>query len=170
MENLTSSSPKNEKKSLSKNLIRVDMTPMVDLGFLLITFFMLTTNFTKPNVLDLGLPAGEGGTEINYKNQLTFILGKNNQIFYYQKEANNLSKSDLKEISYQGLELSKIISSYKKSAPTPENFTVIIKPTDDANYKNFVDILDEMALTKNERYGISDLKPFEKTIYEEKIK
>lgn len=170
MENLTSSSKKNEKKSLSKKLIRVDMTPMVDLGFLLITFFMFTTNFTKPNVVDLGLPAGQSGTEINYKNQITFILGKDNRIFYYQKEANNLSEKDLKEVSFQGMELAKLIKSYKKSAPVPENFTVIIKPTDDANYKNFVDMLDEMALTKNERYGISDLKPLEKTIYEEKIK
>lgn len=170
MENLTSSSKKNEKKSLSKKLIRVDMTPMVDLGFLLITFFMFTTNFTKPNVVDLGLPAGQSGTEINYKNQITFILGKDNRIFYYQKEANNLSEKDLKEVSFHGMELSKLITSYKKSAPVPENFTVIIKPTDDANYKNFVDMLDEMALTKNERYGISDLKPLEKTIYEEKIK
>ena len=170
MENLTSSSSKNEKKSISKKLIRVDMTPMVDLGFLLITFFMFTTNFTKPNVVDLGLPSGEGGTEINYKNQLTFILGKNDRIFYYQKEANNLSEKDVKEVSFQGMELAKLIEFYKNSAVAPENFTIIIKPTDDANYKNFVDILDEMALTKNERYGISDLKPLEKTIYEEKIK
>ena len=170
MENLTSSSPKNEKKSLSKNLIRVDMTPMVDLGFLLITFFMFTTNFTKPNVMDLGLPAGEGGTEINIKNQITFILGNNDRIFYYQKEADNLSEKDFKEVSFQGMGLAKIIKTYKTASPNPENFTVIIKPTDDANYKNFVDILDEMALTKNERYGISDLKPFEKTIYEQKIK
>ena len=146
------------------------MIPMVDLGFLLITFFMFTTNFTKPNVVDLGLPAGEGGTEINYKNQLTFILGKNDRIFYYQKEANNLSEKDVKEVSFQGMELAKLIKYYKNSAVAPENFTIIIKPTDDANYKNFVDILDEMALTKNERYGISDLKPLEKTIYEEKIK
>ena len=146
------------------------MTPMVDLGFLLITFFMFTTNFTKPNVVDLGLPAGEGGTEINYKNQLTFILGKNDRIFYYQKEANNLSEKDVKEVSFQGMELAKLIKYYKNSAVAPENFTIIIKPTDDANYKNFVDILDEMALTKNQRYGISDLKPLEKTIYKEKIK
>lgn len=170
MENLTSSTSKNEKKSLSSKLINVDMTPMVDLGFLLITFFMFTTTFNKPNVLDLGLPAGEGGTEINYKNQLTFILGENNRIFYYQKEAKNLSENDLKEVSFEGMNLSKLITTYKNSALSPENFTVIIKPTDDANYKNFVDILDEMSLTKNERYGISDLKPLEKNLYEQIIK
>lgn len=170
MENLTSSTSKNEKKSLSSKLINVDMTPMVDLGFLLITFFMFTTAFNKPNILDLGLPAGEGGTEINYKNQLTFILGENNRIFYYQKEAKNLSENDLKEVSFEGMNLSKLITTYKNSALSPENFTVIIKPTDDANYKNFVDILDEMSLTKNERYGISDLKPLEKNLYEQIIK
>lgn len=170
MENLTSSTSKNEKKSLSSKLINVDMTPMVDLGFLLITFFMFTTTFNKPNILDLGLPAGEGGTEINYKNQLTFILGENNRIFYYQKEAKNLSENDLKEVSFEGMNLSKLITTYKNSALSPENFTVIIKPTDDANYKNFVDILDEMSLTKNERYGISDLKPLEKNLYEQIIK
>ena len=148
MENLSTSSSKNQKKTLSKKLIRVDMTPMVDLGFLLITFFMFTTNFTKPNVVDLGLPAGEGGTEIKVNNQLTLILGKNDRIFYYQKEAENLKINDLKETSLRGLEISELIKKYKTTAPNPENFTVIIKPTDDANYKNFVDIMDELSITK----------------------
>ena len=69
-----------------------------------------------------------------------------------------------------GMNVSNLISSYKNAAPSPEKFTVIIKPTDDANYKNFVDILDEMALTKNERYGISELKPLEEKTYREIIK
>ena len=46
---------------------------------------------------------------------------------------------------------------------------MIIKPTDDAVYKNFVDILDEMAITKSEQYGVTDLKPWEKAIYDKKI-
>lgn len=167
MENISANEPKKAKNSLSKKIIRVDMTPMVDLGFLLITFFMFTTNFIKPNVIDLGLPAGEKGTEINYKNQLSFILGKNDRIFYYQKELNDFTATDLKETSIVGADVSKIISSYKKVAPNPDIFTVIIKPTDDANYKNFVDILDEMVITKNERYGIADLKSEEKSIYNE---
>lgn len=167
MENLAAIDSKKGKNSLSKKIIRVDMTPMVDLGFLLITFFMFTTNFTKPNVIDLGLPAGEGGTEINIKNQLTFILGKDNRIFYYQTEANNLSTKAIQETKMVGMNVSKIISEYKKVAPSPEKFTIIIKPTDDANYKNFVDIIDEMALTQNTRYGISDLKPLEEKVYKE---
>jgi len=46
---------------------------------------------------------------------------------------------------------------------------VIIKPTDDAVYKNFVDILDEMAITKSEQYGVTDVKPWEKAIYDKKV-
>lgn len=157
------------KKTSRKKPIHVDMTPMVDLGFLLITFFMFTTNFIKPNVMDLGLPAKEPNPtkEIDIRNQLTFVLGENNRVYYYQKEAENLKMSDIKEISAEGIAISRLISSYKKVAPKPENFTIIIKPTEDSNYKNFVDILDEMAISGNDRYGISEIKNNEKEIYKE---
>ncbi|MCT2562335.1 biopolymer transporter ExbD [Chryseobacterium herbae] len=154
-----------------KKLIRVDMTPMVDLGFLLITFFMFTTNFTKPNVMDLGLPAKgtppSGPVVMNQKNQVTFILGKDNRVFYHQSNATDLNSNNLKETDFSGVKISKIISEAYKNAPTPENFTVIVKPTDEANYKNFVDILDNIAISKKERYGITDIKPWEKKVYTE---
>lgn len=156
-----------------KKLIRVDMTPMVDLGFLLITFFMFTTNFTKPNVMDLGLPAKDPNPHptniphIGDKNQVTFILGKDNRVFYHQSNEKELNAGNLKETDFSGVKISKIISEAYKNAPVPENFTVIVKPTDDANYKNFVDILDNIAISKKERYGITDIKPWEKKIYTE---
>lgn len=153
-----------------KKLIRVDMTPMVDLGFLLITFFMFTTNFTKPNVMDLGLPAKGPITDtpvIGDKNQVTFILGKDNRIFYHQSNKDNLNTDNLKETDFSGIKVSKIISEAYKNAPKPENFTVIIKPTDEANYKNFVDMLDNLAIAKKERYGITDIKPWETKVYNE---
>ncbi len=161
------------QKASRKKQIHVDMTPMVDLGFLLITFFMFVTSFSKPNVMDLGLPAKSPpdlGNVIDFRNQITFILGENNRVFYYQKEMKDLIPSDLKETTMGGMEISKLISSYKKAAPKPEIFTIIIKPTDDANYKNFVDILDNMAITNSERYGISEIKPSEKKIYREVVK
>ncbi|KMQ59242.1 biopolymer transporter ExbD [Chryseobacterium angstadtii] len=153
-----------------KKLIRVDMTPMVDLGFLLITFFMFTTNFTKPNVMDLGLPAKgtpPSGPVVDQRNQVTFILGKDNRVFYHQSNETDLNSENLKETDFSGVKISKIISEAYKKAPVPENFTVIVKPTDDANYKNFVDILDNIAISKKERYGITDIKPWEEKVYTE---
>jgi len=156
-----------------KKLIRVDMTPMVDLGFLLITFFMFTTNFTKPNVMDLGLPAKDSNPHpiienvIGDKNQVTFILGKDNRVFYHQSNENDLNAGNLKETDFSGVKISKIISEAYKNAPAPEKFTIIVKPTDEANYKNFVDALDNIAISKKERYGITDIKPWEKKIYTE---
>ncbi|RZJ50901.1 MAG: biopolymer transporter ExbD [Chryseobacterium sp.] len=158
-----------------KTPIRVDMTPMVDLGFLLITFFMFTTNFTKPHVMDLGLPAKVPvdipiDNVIKDKNQVTFILGKDNRVFYHQSNKDDLNSSNLKETDFSGVQISKIISEAYSKAPTKEIFTVIIKPTDDANYKNFVDVLDNVAISKKERYGISDIKPWEKKVYEDVTK
>lgn len=156
-----------------KKMIRVDMTPMVDLGFLLITFFMFTTNFTKPNVMDLGLPAKGPDRPfideavIKDKNQVTFILGKDNRVFYHQSNQKDLNTGNLKETDFSGIKISKIISEAYKNAPAPEKFTVIIKPTDEANYKNFVDMLDNIAIAKKERYGVTDIKPWETKVYKE---
>ncbi len=78
---------KGGKVRSKKQSTRVDMTPMVDLGFLLITFFMFTTTFSKPNVMDLGLPAKPKDdtqkpppTEIKLSNSISLLLGKDNKI------------------------------------------------------------------------------------------
>lgn len=156
-----------------KKSIKVDMTPMVDLNFLLLMFFMFTASFSKPNVMDLGLPAKSSTPPHNVvdeKNQVTFILGKDNRVFYHQSNADELNTGNLKETDFSGVKISKIISEAYKNAPKPENFTVIVKPTDEANYKNFVDILDNIAISKKERYGITDIKPWETKVYKELTK
>lgn len=164
------------KSRHSKKRIGIDMTPMVDLGFLLITFFMFTTNFTKPNVMDLGLPAKDPNPTrpdnivIDQLNQITFIIGENNRIFYHQSNEKELTKAGLKETDYNGMNVSKIISEAYAKAPKKEIFTVIVKPTDDSNYKNFVDMMDNISIAKKERYGIAEVKPWEKKIYENVIK
>ncbi|MGO4707952.1 ExbD/TolR family protein [Chryseobacterium sp. 2TAF14] len=163
------------KSRQRKKRIGIDMTPMVDLGFLLITFFMFTTNFTKPNIMDLGLPAKDENPhppkyDIDYRNQITFIIGENNRIFYHQSNEKDLTEAGLKETNYNGLNVSKIISEAYEKAPKKEIFTIIVKPTDDANYKNFVDMMDNISISKKDRYGISDIKPWEKKVYENLIK
>lgn len=168
-------SGKGGKVRSKKQNSRVDMTPMVDLGFLLITFFMFTTTFSKPNVMDLGLPAKpkenqkSPDTEIKLSNSITLILGKNNRIFWHQQDNTSLTNENLNETNFDREGIRKILEQAKARAENPKIFTVIIKPTDDAVYKNFVDMLDEMAITKNDQYGVTDLKPWEKAIYKKKV-
>ena len=170
------SSGKGGKVRSQKQPPHVDLTPMVDLAFLLITFFMLVTTFNKPNVMDLGLPAKPKEdmpkpppTEIDLSNSISLIIGKDNRIFYHQLPREELTEATLKETTFDRNGITKVIEQAKRNAKDVTKFTVIIKPTDDAVYKNFVDILDEMAITKSEQYGVTDIKPWEKVIYEKKV-
>jgi biopolymer transport protein ExbD len=150
---------------------RVDMTPMVDLGFLLITFFVFTTTFSSNRMMGLYMPdkTDEVGLPIKYKNTLTLILGKDNRIFYHQKSAKDLNISLLTETAY-GTTLSKLILEKRNNAIEKDNFTVIIRPTDESNYKNTVDVLDEMKITNQPIYVLTDISPKEVQIYQSKIK
>ncbi|MGV4415307.1 ExbD/TolR family protein [Chryseobacterium sp. T1] len=167
---------KGGKVRSKKQNTRVDMTPMVDLGFLLITFFMFTTTFSKPNVMDLGLPAKPDinqpppkDIDIKLQNSISIIIGKDNRVFYHQQDQAGLDEQTLVETKYDRDGITKVIEQAKAGAIDKKIFTVIIKPTDDAVYKNFVDILDEMAITNSERYGVTDIKPWELAIYKKKV-
>lgn len=167
------SGDKGGKVRSKKQNTRVDMTPMVDLGFLLITFFMFTTTFSKPNVMDLGLPAKpkdeqqkkQSETEIKLSNSISILLGKDNRVFWHQQDQTSLTAATLNETSFDREGIRNVIKQAKRNAEDIKKFTVIIKPTEDAVYKNFVDILDEMAITKSEQYGVTDPKPWEIAIY-----
>ena len=108
-------------------------------------------------------------TEIKLNNSISIIIGKDNKIFYHQQDQAGLNEETLVETNFDREGITKVIERAKAGASDKEKFTVIIKPTDDAVYKNFVDILDEMAVTKNERYGVTDIKPWELAIYKKKV-
>jgi biopolymer transport protein ExbD len=136
---------------------RVDLTPMVDLGFLLITFFIFTTTMSEPTAMRLFLPKDtekpEEQNKVKASGALSIMLGKDNQIFYYAGElatdGSNFKSSNFKEIR-------QVIIDKKKST-NPEDFVVVIKPGPDATYKNTVDILDEMAINEVKRYALVDI-------------
>ncbi len=144
-------------KKSKKQSTRVDLTPMVDLGFLLITFFIFTTTLSQPTALKLNLPKDtdkpEEQTKTKASGALTVLLGKERNIFYYEGElgpnGNNLKSSNFKDIRNE------ILS--KKQSTKPEDFMVVIKPSDESTYKDFVDILDEMKINVVERYALVDI-------------
>ena len=79
---------KHEKKRAKKSSTKIDMTPMVDLAFLLLTFFMLTTTFSKPKTMELNMPADPKDIkdQPKVKNAITFLLTDQNKVYWYYGE------------------------------------------------------------------------------------
>lgn len=140
---------------------RVDLTPMVDLGFLLITFFVFTTSMSQPTGLKMFLPKDadkpEDQNKVKQSAVLTILLGKGDNVYYYEGEllpdASNFKTSSFKDI--------RDVVLNKKRNTDPKDFVVILKPNDECTYKNTVDILDEMAINDVKRYAMVDIADIE---------
>jgi len=101
---------KHGKKRAKKSSTKIDMTPMVDLAFLLLTFFMLTTTFSKPKAMEIGMPADPKPNDPpppKINNAITLMLTEKDKIFYYlgefkeeevKLEQTNFSKDGLRKV------------------------------------------------------------------------
>jgi biopolymer transport protein ExbD len=146
----------------------VDMTPMVDLGFLLITFFMLTTTLSAPTAMSVFFPdkVDDGLTmPIKASHVLTIFLGESDEIHYLDGiAATDDHASSALKTTHSGYELRNVIFAARRrvssmrhnSGESANLLTVIIKPTAGSSYKNMVDTMDEMAITKTSRYALVD--------------
>jgi biopolymer transport protein ExbD len=145
-------------KKAKKLSTRVDMTPMVDLGFLLITFFIFTTTVAQPTAMKLFLPKDvdkpEEQNKVKESGAFTILLGKQDQVYYYE----GLDPSLIKATNFKGIR-EEILR--KKKSTNPEDLVMILKPSEDATYKNTVDILDEMTIAEIKRYAMVDISPGE---------
>jgi biopolymer transport protein ExbD len=163
------------KKSNSK----VDLTAMVDLAFLLITFFMLTTTLSKPQSMPLGLPdKDEDDTKnkdikVDENRTMTVMLGDNDKMVYYMGLLSS-PKVPPTDISYGKEGIRKELLKRKKSVVEytgnkDKGLIVIIKPSKKSNYRNLVDILDEMAIVGVPTNAIvNDFSPEELKLLESK--
>lgn len=172
-------------KKAKKLSTRVDMTPMVDLGFLLITFFVFTATMSTPTTLDLNMPKDikdqKEQTEVKESSALSILLGENDHIFYYEgkltEDGSNFKSATFKEIRNVIINKKKeVISRYAgdpeceakmKAEGKPvsncadKDFVVIIKPSPECTYKNTVDILDEMTINQVRTYAMVKIFPQE---------
>ena len=149
-----------KKKGRKKMSTRIDLTPMVDLGFLLVTFFMLTTTFSKPQTMEINLPVKpEGEVTEEQENALkaskafNILIDGENRIFWYRGLPHEPIEP-LVETNFSADGIRKVL--LEKNA-TIQEMVVLIKPTDQANYKNVVDILDEMNICNIKRYALVDI-------------
>lgn len=153
---------KGKKKGRKKMSTKIDLTPMVDLGFLLVTFFMLTTTFSKPQTMEINLPVKEKDpTEIKddpgvkASKSLTIIMGEDNKLFWYMGVTTDPLEGPI-GTDYTADGIRKVL--LEKNA-TIKDMVVLIKPADKSVYKNVVDILDEMNISNIKRYALVEITP-----------
>ena len=158
-------------RRMAKHSLKVDMTPMVDLGFLLITFFVITTELSKPNMMNLYMPTDGPPTELAESNALSFLLGKNNAVYYYNGNWDDAEKKgEIFKTTYSGGDgLRKVINekqhrldvSIKKNKEGRDGLMLLIKPGNEASYENVVDLLDEATINVIKKYAVVKLSDAE---------
>jgi biopolymer transport protein ExbD len=163
---------------------RIDLTPMVDLGFLLITFFMYTTTLAKPKTMEINMPYKDPNMKIEDQNKikesvaLTVLLSKNHKIYYYEGLASDPNKPpDLKATTFSQkngirdeiIDKKKRVDGLKASGalgPKDET-TVLIKPDTTSTYSDLVNMLDEMNINDIKVYAIIDITDIDQNFIKE---
>ena len=141
---------------------KVDLTPMVDLGFLLITFFVFTTSITKPTAMKLAIPGEGDGAETASGKTMSVLLGARNAVYYYYGDsANNMYTTNFSSKGLREVIRNKKLEVQQKYGD-PNETVLLIKPTSDASYRNVVDALDEMLINNVKRYILMDANEVEK--------
>lgn len=167
---------KKGKVRSKKQSTRVDLTAMVDLAFLLITFFMLTTTLAKPQAMDLAMPDKTDNkdeqTELATKasKTLTILLGNDNTIVYYMGVLgdNPPEKTLFGDGSIRKFLISKNREILARDrSEKNKGLIVIIKPSEKSVYKNFVDILDEVKISGVQSYAVVDITDKEVDVLKE---
>ena len=145
-----------------KNNPKTDMTPMVDLGFLLISFFVMTTELSKSRVAPLSMPKEGTETFLANSNALTVLLAGSDNVYYYHGNwqeavaANKVLKTSL----YSSDGLRKVIIEKRQwldahdSKEGRNGLMMLIKSTEETSYSNVIDVLDETMINDVRKYAL----------------
>lgn len=162
-------SGKGGKKRAKRQSTKIDMTPLVDLAALLITFFMLTTTFNKPQTMEINMPKKVDNPEeqiaLKASNAMTIILGPNDKLYYYFGLAED--NPEVVESSYAANGIRQVLLS--SQVKSNDKMTVMVKPMEGSRYKNMVDILDELKITDTQRFAMVDIADSDKKLVQEQI-
>jgi biopolymer transport protein ExbD len=143
----------------SKKSLRVDLTPMVDLGFILITFFVFTSTISEVKAMEIINPNDSVITvtdDICESCVLTILTDKNDKVWYYEGKEEN---ADYKETSFEAAAIRKLIADKKRKVAKDigeDRFVLIIKPLENSNFKNLVDLIDESHINLVKRYYLDE--------------
>lgn len=158
---------------------RIDLTPMVDLGFLLLTFFIMTTTMSKPKAMEIQMPfkdeklPEEDKNKVKNDEALTVLLSKDHRVYYYHGIGDDPAKPPKVEVTYFKNEggIRDVLIQKKKTVndlisqgvlDADDKVTVLIKPDMDATTDDLINILDEMTINAIPIYAVVDITPVDK--------
>lgn len=143
--------------------VSIDMNPMVDLAFLLLTFFMLTTTFSKPQAMELVMPAKPKADEvveekpIKASRVVTLLIGPDDRLFWYR----GVEDVEVNETGYGKDGLRDLLFRLDGEI---EDLVLLIKPMRECVYENMVDMLDELQITGMQRYAMVPEEPADREL------
>lgn len=140
-----------KKKAKKRLSIRIDMTPMVDVAFLLLTFFMLTTVFRKPQTLEINLPPQETKIQMAESNLMTLRVDENQNLYW------NMGIEVPQKLKFDDLR-----KFLENKAKENSKLVVLIKIDRKSKYHYMIDIIDELNLANLTRFSLAPMTEIDK--------
>jgi biopolymer transport protein ExbD len=152
--------------------LKVDMTPMVDLGFLLITFFIFTTSMAEPNIMKLLMPANGKPTPVKKSKTVTVLLDKDKVYLYNGDWKDAQATNAIHESGYDvKTGFGNFIRQKQKELQQKgqkDDLVFIIKPLPSSSYHNVIAALDEVLINNLHYYAVADVTEEEKIFIDKK--
>ena len=135
----------------------IDMTPMVDVAFLLLTFFMLTTTFGKANTMEINIPPQDAEVKIAEENVMTLRIVEDGIAWWSLGEATptqvELYPSGAESPVSLGREIRELL---QRQTQSNSKLAIVVRISDHARYKSLIDLMDEFKLMKIDRFSLDD--------------
>jgi len=145
---------KGKKKKARRLGIRIDMTPLVDVALLLLTFFMYTTSMSRPQTMEINLPPDKDvKVEIAESNLLTLRINEKGEIFWNSGIESPKRLDPAEQLKFLR----------EKSQGNPK-LTTLVKVDREGRYEMLVNIIDELNLAGIQRFSIAPLLDADKAL------
>jgi biopolymer transport protein ExbD len=145
---------KGKKRKRTRRLgIRIDMTPLVDIAFLLLTFFMLTTTMSRPQTMEINLPPEETSVPVPESNLLTLRVNGKGEVFW------SIGIESPKRIEFKALRA----FLRERSSANPRLVT-LVKVDREGKYNMMVNLMDELNLAEITRFSLAPLLDADKAL------
>jgi len=135
-----------KKKKVRRTGIRIDMTPLVDIAFLLLTFFMMTTTMARPQTMEINLPPADVEVEIAESNLLTLRVNEEGEVFW-----------SIGIEAPEKLEFENLRGFLRERSGTNPNLVTLVKIDRLGKYEMMVNLMDELNLADIQRFSLAPL-------------